>query len=127
MTSERHAPHRMDPLPVAVAQRDCEWRRAALGALERAGRRYRIAYSSSSQAGTHAPVMAGLAVTISTVSWLPDGLRPVRPEEGLPELPEFGILLLKAREPRQPVTDVLAAHIQDLFQVEADRAGRSDR
>ena len=127
VTSERHAPHRLDPLPVAVAQRDCTWRRAALGALEQAGRRYRIAYSSASQAGTHAPVMAGLAVTISTVSWLPDGLRPVRDDEGLPPLPAFGILMLKAREPKQPVTDVLAAHVVDLFRMEAGREERAMR
>ena len=49
--------------------------------------------------GTHAPVLAGLAVTVSTLSWLPDGLRAMRPEEGLPKLPDFGILLLKGKRP----------------------------
>jgi DNA-binding transcriptional LysR family regulator len=121
VTSERYAPHRQEPLPIAVAHPDCHWRRAAERALERAGRRYRIAYVSGSQAGTHAPVLAGLAVTVSTLSFLPQGLRLVRPEEGLPELPDFRILMLKARQPRQPVTDVLAAYIADTFQREAER------
>src|ERR1039458_9652764 len=68
VTSSRHAPHRLDPLPLALAQidtsasRDCDWARAAMTALDRAGRRYRLAYSSGSQAGAHAPVLAGLAV-----------------------------------------------------------------
>jgi hypothetical protein len=66
-------------------------------------------------------VLAGLAVTVSTLSFLPQGLRLVRPEEGLPELPDFRILMLKARQPRQPVTDVLAAYIADTFQREAER------
>lgn len=120
VTSTRYAPHRQDPLPLALADRerflaagqDCEWARAALQALDQAGRRYRIAYTSASQIGTHAPVLAGLAVTVSSLAWLPEGLRPVRPDEGLPPLPEFGLVLMKAKLPRQPVTDALAAHIE---------------
>jgi DNA-binding transcriptional LysR family regulator len=123
VTSTRFAPHRQDPLPLALADRapflargqDCEWAGAAVRALEDAGRRYRIAYTSASQIGTHAPVLAGLAITVSTLSWLPDGLRPMRPEEGLPRLPEFGILLAKGKRPSQPVTDALAAHIEESF------------
>jgi DNA-binding transcriptional LysR family regulator len=118
ITSSRYAPHRQDPLPLALAAEHCTWRNAATRALEAAGRQYRIAYHSATQIGTHAPVMAGLAVTVSTTSWLPEGLRPVRPEEGLPPLPEFGILLLKGPEARQPVTDVLASYITDTFRSE---------
>jgi DNA-binding transcriptional LysR family regulator len=129
VTSTRFSPHRQDPLPLALADRepflargqDCEWAGAAVRALEAAGRRYRIAYTSASQIGTHAPVLAGLAVTVSTLSWLPDGLRPLRPDEGLPKLPDFGILMLQAKRAHQPVTDALAAHIQDSFHQEANR------
>jgi DNA-binding transcriptional LysR family regulator len=131
VTSSRFAPHRQDPLPLALADRRpflargqvvCEWAGAAVRALERSGRRYRIAYTSASQIGTHAPVLAGLAVTVSTLSWLPDGLRAMRPEEGLPKLPDFGILLLKAKRPLQPVTDALAAHIEESFSLDGARA-----
>jgi DNA-binding transcriptional LysR family regulator len=127
ITSERHAPHRKDPLPVAMAHVNCSWRAAALGALDKAGLRYRIAYSSATQIGTHAPVMAGLAVTISTISWLPEGLRLVRPDEGLPPLPDYGILLMQAREPRQPVTDALARYITDTFRTETNRVETGQR
>jgi DNA-binding transcriptional LysR family regulator len=122
ITSERYAPHRRDPLPLATA-RSCAWRRAALRALEKSGRTWRDAYNSATQAGTYAPVMAGLAVTVSMETWLPEGLRTVRPDEGLPELPEFGVLLLKGREPAQPVTDVLAAHIVEAFRTDGGRSG----
>jgi DNA-binding transcriptional LysR family regulator len=118
VTSTGFSPHRQDPLPLALASgHGCDWADAAVRSLEQAGRRYRIAYTSASQIGTHAPVVAGLAVTVSTLSWLPEGLRPVRPEEGLPKLAEFGILMLKAKLPRQPVTDALEAHIRQGFRV----------
>ena len=67
-------------------------------------------------------MLAGLAVTVSTVSWLPDGLRAVRPDEGLPKLPSYGILMLKGRLPRQPVADALAAHIEESFAMDTGRA-----
>src|SRR5271165_1696220 len=121
VTSTRNSPHRQDPLPLALADRerflakgqDCEWAAAATAALEKAGRQYRVAYTSASQLGTHAPVVAGLAITVSTLSWLPHGLRPLGPDEGLPPLPDFGILMLKAQNPVQPVTDALATHIAE--------------
>ena len=61
--------------------------------------------------------MAGLAVTVAPADELPTGLRPTRPDEGLPELPETSLLLLKAREPRQPLTDALMARIVEAFDV----------
>jgi DNA-binding transcriptional LysR family regulator len=125
ITSQRYAPHRQTPLPVALAAKDCSWRAAAVGALDRAGLRYRVAYTSATQIGTHAPVMAGLAVTVSTISWLPEGLRLVRPEEGLPELPDFGILLLKNPDAQQPVTEMLSRHIIETFASEMQRADRT--
>lgn len=123
VTSTRFSPQRQDPLPLALAAgHGCDWADAAIRALEQAGRRYRIAYTSASQIGTHAPVVAGLAVTVSTLSWLPEGLRAVRPDEGMPKLSEFGILMAKAKLPRQPVTDALEAHIRQGFRMGTVRA-----
>ncbi len=116
ITSEAHAAHRRDPLPLAVdTDNACSWGGAAMAALQAAGLRYRLAYRSATQTGTLAPVMAGLAVTVGAASWLPPGLRAMTPSEGLPRLPEYGILLLKGRPPHQPVTDALADHIVDAF------------
>ncbi len=120
ITSARHTPHRLDPLPLALGVDTvlCNWRGLAVSALEREARAYRVAYTSSSLAGTYAPVMAGLAVTVSNVTVVPDGLR-VLPDDGtLPPIGQSGIDLMKARTPRQPVTDVLADHIAETFRAE---------
>ena len=122
ITSTRYTPHRQDPLPVALAAEHCNWRMAAVRALEAAGRRYRIAYHSATQIGTQAPVLAGLAVTVSPASWVPEGLRPLRPDEGLPPLPDFAIFMLKGAEAGQAVTDALAAYIAETFRAEAGSA-----
>jgi len=119
IVSARHAAHRQSPLPLALAHQDCSWRRAALRALDAAGRPYRVAYVSGTQVGSQAPVLAGLAVTVATTAWLPEGLRALRPDEGLPRLPHFGIMLLKGLNARQPVTDALAAHIEDSFRLDS--------
>ena len=122
VTSTTYSPHRQDPLPVALATGDhCTWSVAAQRTLERAGRHYRLAYSAGTLMGTLTPVMAGLAVTVLPVTWLPDGLRVARPEDGLPPLPAFGILMLRGAEARQPVTDVLAQYITDTFRNDATR------
>ncbi len=122
ITSIRYAPHRQDPIPLALAGEHCNWREAAIRALDAAGRKYRIAYRSATQIGTQAPVLAGLAVTVATTAWLPDGLRVVRPDEGLPSLPDYGIVLLKGEDARQPVTDTLARYIADTFRSEIEAA-----
>ena len=54
------------------------------------------------------------------MSWVPQGLRLLPPGE-LPNLPVSEIYLLKARNPVQPVTDVLAAHIAATFEEEMRR------
>lgn len=128
IASDRHAPHRLDPVPLALAawatmaQGECSWRREATQALERAGRRYRVAYTSETQSGTLIPVLAGLAVTVSPHTLLPAGLRALPQDGTMPPLGNTGILLLQAREPRQPVAEALAAHIMETFRAELARA-----
>jgi hypothetical protein len=90
--------------------------------LERAGRRYRVVSTSAGIASHHALVLAGSAVMVSTLPKLCAGLRPCDPAEGLPELPETSVLLLKAREPRQPVTDLLGAHIVSAYRAYAQES-----
>jgi DNA-binding transcriptional LysR family regulator len=125
ITSDQYALHLEDPLPLSLSPGNCPWRPAwldeciwrgaALRALERAGRRYSIVSTSATASAQQAAVIAGRAVTVSTIIELAPGLRPVRTDEGLPDLPDSSILLLKAREARQPMTDALAACIAEAF------------
>ncbi len=121
--------HLDDPLPLSLAPGncpfrppwldDCMWRKAPLRALERAGRRYKVVATSPILHVQQAAVRAGLAVTVSLPHDLLDGVRTARPEDGLPDLPDVNLLLLKAREPRQPDTDALHATIIEAFEATA--------
>jgi DNA-binding transcriptional LysR family regulator len=111
-----HAAHLRRPLPLALARPGCSWWKAATGALDDAGIAWRMAYVSSSMMGTHAPTVAGLAVTVGLPGPLPPGLRRLAAEEGLPPLAAYGIVLLHA-EDRGAVAGALAEQIRASFKV----------
>jgi DNA-binding transcriptional LysR family regulator len=64
-----------DHVPLAVLEAPCFFRDAALAALDRAGVRWRIVFTSPSIHALFAAVEAGLAVTLRTPLALPPGLR----------------------------------------------------
>ena len=104
--------HLLRPLPLVLCHTGCTWRIAATRELERAGVPWRMAYSSASQTGTHAVVLAGLGVTVGLSMALPPGLRLLGPEDGMPDLPELEIAML--RHPG-PGAEALADHIRRGF------------
>jgi DNA-binding transcriptional LysR family regulator len=55
-----------DVVPLAVLERPCRFREAAIGSLEHAGRRYRLAVESPNLSTLRAAVDAGLGVTCRT-------------------------------------------------------------
>ncbi|MBS8261631.1 LysR family transcriptional regulator [Roseibium polysiphoniae] len=81
------------PLPLAIAEIRCAWRRAALQALDATGVSYRVAYSSDTSAGQLAALRADLAVAALPVSLAKDGLVQVSGNYGLPKLPKTQIFL----------------------------------
>lgn len=72
-------------LPLAILEPPCRFRDAALAALERDGRPYRVALETPSLSALRAAVEAGLAVTCRTVLFRP---RTAPIEAGLPTVPQ---------------------------------------
>ncbi|MBO9546306.1 MAG: LysR family transcriptional regulator [Caulobacter sp.] len=73
-------------LPIAILESPCRFRDAALAALERDGRPYRVALETPSLSALRAAVQAGLAVTCRTSLFLPE--RAPLTTNRLPSLPE---------------------------------------
>ncbi len=119
VSSEAHAAHRRDPLPLAIFEEGCCHRDFALRALEQSEIPYRIAFTSQSRAGVLAAVHAGIGVGIIPRHTLEPGMVVI--EEGLPPLPDTDITLLAA-EAVNEATERLVRIIEEspLFQPRQD-------
>ncbi|TBU95594.1 LysR substrate-binding domain-containing protein [Phytopseudomonas dryadis] len=99
------------PLPLALASNGCAWRRAAMDALDRIGRSYRIAYSSEQCAGQEAALLADLAIAALPTSLVKAPLRRLTQQEhGLPPLGDYHIKLLCGSN-RGAAAEALAAQV----------------
>lgn len=103
--------HCQTPLPLAAFHEGCTYRRWMLEALARAGRDYRIAFTSLSMTGIQSAVRAGLAVSVMATSSVLDGMRVLAAEEGFPPLPQLNVRLQRTRSKASPVLDHLEAFL----------------
>ncbi|WP_288353044.1 LysR family transcriptional regulator [uncultured Marinobacter sp.] len=100
------------PLPVALANRGCVWRRTALKALDEAQVAYRVAYTCDNCFGQEAAMYADLAVAPFPVSLVKPPLRRLD-REGLPTLTNYQIALVRSGS--NPINDALAGHVKEAF------------
>jgi DNA-binding transcriptional LysR family regulator len=82
--------------PLIVAPSPCVYRKRAISALESQGRAWRIAYTSPSLAGQHAALRAGLGVTVLPREMAPADLVRLGEADGLPDLADAEIALMRA-------------------------------
>ena len=87
---------RSGSLPLAFFPSPCIYRNVGVAALDAAGREWHVVFTSPSQQGLHAAVLAGLAVTVLTRDSVEPGMRMVGDEFGLPALPEADFALVRA-------------------------------
>lgn len=106
-----------DPLPLALSGRTCAWRAAALAALDKAGRRYRIAYTSEHCVGQAAALHADLAIAPFPASLVTRPLVALGEVDGLPDLGNYHILLHRGATGGD-CTDALARQVVESFAAE---------
>jgi DNA-binding transcriptional LysR family regulator len=100
----------LDPLPIAGGQHCC-WKENAIEALNRIGRDYRIAYTSSNAIAISSAVLADLAVSFLPESALQPGMRVITEDKNLPRLRDAQIALMRASHAYGGIYDALANHI----------------
>jgi DNA-binding transcriptional LysR family regulator len=98
-----------ETIPLVVSPQPCVYRKRATRALDEAGRRWRVAYTSTSLTGCQAAVRAGLGLTVLPREMVPPGLQPLS-QSGLPDLHETEIALIEASDLSKPA-HALAEHI----------------
>lgn len=110
-------PHQQSPMPLAMFNSGCFCRAWACNALDTQQRPYRLAYTSPSLSAIMAVVGAGLAVTAQLRSLITPDLRILGNHEGLPELPNCSIVLLRNPRSQSPVSKALAEQIVEGFKL----------
>jgi len=108
--SPRFDPAAPGPLPLVVSPSPCVYRARAVGALDRAGRPWRIAYTCGSLAGSQAAVRAGLGLTVLPRDMVPADLAAIDDPDELPDLHDTEIALLAAKS-LGPAAQRLREHI----------------
>ncbi|MDW5377510.1 LysR substrate-binding domain-containing protein [Halomonas sp. HP20-15] len=103
------------PLPLALANHGCAWRGMALGALDRAGIEYRVAYTSENCAGQEAALLADLAVAPLPPSLVRAPVRVVDAGVGLPPLGEYQVALVRGANIGS-ASEVLGGHVVEALQ-----------
>lgn len=84
------------PIPLVLAPQPCVYRRAAIDALDRIGRSWRLVFSSTSYTSTVAAVKAGMGITVMPSTMIPDELTELKATY-MPDLPDTHVSLLKQK------------------------------
>lgn len=96
-----------EEVPLALLDPPCGFRSAAVLALERQARAYRVSASSTSLAGLRAAVRGGIAVTLRTARWIGAGVDLAPAILKLPEAPE-AVFAIRLRAGADRPADALA-------------------
>lgn len=84
------------PIPLVLSPQPCVYRNAAINALEKQGRSWRLVFSSTSYASTIAAVKAGMGVTVMPGTMIPTDLQELEAKI-IPVLPDAHVSLLKQK------------------------------
>ncbi|WP_327437883.1 LysR family transcriptional regulator [Pseudomonas donghuensis] len=93
------------PLPLAFAPAPCVHRQVAVEALERSSVEWRVAFTSPSQQGLRAAVLAGLAVTALPLGDLEPGMVVIDGQHGLPALLDADFRLIWSATGKTPAAN----------------------
>jgi DNA-binding transcriptional LysR family regulator len=91
-----HRVEEQDPLPVALYPQGCLFRKWAMEALDKARRRWRLAFVSHGLGAVESIAAQGLAVTVVKAGTFPPRLRALSERDGMPPLPAGDIRLHRA-------------------------------
>ena len=100
------------PLPLALANQGCVWRRMAVDALQLAGITHRVAYTCENSAAQEAAMISDLAISPFPKSLIRPPLKKISSNR-LPPLGRYQTSLV--RKVVNPETDALSSYIREAF------------
>ncbi|HEX8125120.1 MAG TPA: LysR substrate-binding domain-containing protein [Allosphingosinicella sp.] len=128
VAGSREALREGEPLPLVCSPIPCVYRRRATAGLDSIGRRWRVAYSCGSLAGSHAAVRAGLGVTVLPKDMVPGDLNILEEaEHGLPALADTEVAFVSAPSLPPPAARLRDYIVAELEHGSGGLAGRQGR
>ncbi|WP_306144463.1 LysR family transcriptional regulator [Roseibium sp. MMSF_3412] len=106
----------MEPLPVALFDRACWWREAAIASLTSAVKAYRVVYSSQSVAGVKAAVEAGVAVGVLGKSSIDHSMTVLGEKQGFVPTPSSKLVIGAGQGQDTGLINSMASEIRAAFQ-----------
>jgi DNA-binding transcriptional LysR family regulator len=106
-------PVETDPIPLAVFPVGCIYRDRAIRAIERSGRRWRIAYTSQGLMGVQAAVASGLGISLLPLDAVLSEHRQLGPTDGFDDQPASEIALVKGRASLSAEAKFLSSFLTD--------------
>ncbi|WP_421855674.1 LysR family transcriptional regulator [Oricola sp.] len=116
--------HTRDPLPLAMWEQGCVWRTNAVEALNKAGRRYRVAYLSGNYVVQMAAIEADLAIAPIPPLLIGPSMARLGPAQGFPDMKPTQIRMM-SRPDATCTTQAMADHIRTC--VDAWKAGELEK
>ncbi|MGV3742654.1 MAG: LysR substrate-binding domain-containing protein [Burkholderiaceae bacterium] len=113
-----------EPIPLLLLELPCIFHQAAVGALDQAGIKWRIAVTSPTQGGLWAAAAAGIGLTVRTAVSKPPLLADLGEALELPELPEIGLYLALSPQSKNEVAERLREAVLEVFQEQPDSRKR---
>ncbi len=101
------------PVPLVTFDSGCAMRATAIAALDQAGIPWRIAFTSPSLASVWKAVGAGLGITIRTHVGMPDSVRILPKDMGLPALPFIDVALYQSTPKLTPACQRMYSIIRE--------------
>jgi DNA-binding transcriptional LysR family regulator len=108
-----------DGVPLALFPQGCIYRLRAIRALEKAGKRWRIAFGSHSLSGIQAAVSAGLGISVLPSSAVLAEHRVLGPADGFAALPASELALVAAALPLGAAQRGLADYLGEAISLAA--------
>lgn len=116
LVSRHHDLLSREPVPVALFDRECWWRDAALQALRARGRPFRVVYSSQSVAGVAAAIEAGIAIGLLGETGINADLRRLGPDDGFAGMPVSSLVLGLRPDADSPPVRAMRAAVRKAFE-----------
>ncbi len=115
MMSRHHDLLSRDQIPVALFDRDCWWRDAALEDLRAMGRPFRITYSSQSVTGVAAAIEAGIAIGLMGETSMTADLQQLGTDNGFGEMPVSNLVLERRADADSPPIRAMETAVRRVF------------